>query len=290
MLVLKPTGAGKSLFYQLAAVASALTNQQSCAIIISPLIALMQDQVEQLRKCGIKACYVSSLSQFDDGGVSTESAFGGSYHLVYISPKAALARLDLIKKISARIPLVAIDEAHCISSWGYDFNPSYLQLGKLRDAIGVSTPLIAVTATANPRVQTDITNALRLDLSLGVGVIKSTYNRKEIFLQTNKVQSGQDVGLQIGEHISVGCCIVYCMTRDKVESIASDLKSYFKEPVLPYHAGMDTEDRAASLKQWKDDQCRVIVATIAFGMGIDKANVRSVVHWGLPGARCLALE
>ena len=274
-VVLFPTGAGKSLCFQVPALAL-----DGTAIVVSPLIALMRDQVEALRQSGVAAAAWNSSLSYDDRSALRRAVLAGEVKLLYVAPEGMMQPgfLDMVSK--ARISLVAIDEAHCVSSWGHDFRPEYTQLAQLRDILPPGTPRIALTATADPQTQAD----LRVQLAMeSARVFVSSFDRPNIsytiaekvnpkkqllsFLRGRKGQSG----------------IVYCLSRAKVDETAEFLREQGVN-ALPYHAGLERSTRDANQDAFLREEGLVLVATIAFGMGIDKPDVRFVYHNDLPSS------
>ena len=273
--VLMPTGGGKSLCYQLPAVMKSGT-----AIVISPLIALMKNQVDAMRNFSITdevAHFLnSSLSKSDITRVKKDIV-SGKTKLLYVAPEslAKQENIDFLKRI--KISFYAIDEAHCISEWGHDFRPEYRKIRPVFDKIG-NAPIIALTATATPKVQHDIQKNLGI---LDAEVFKLSFNRPNLYYE---VKSKQDVTKEIIKYIknnSGKSGIIYCLSRKKVEEIAELLKVNGIK-ALPYHAGMDSATRTANQDKFLMEDVDVIVATIAFGMGIDKPDVRFVIHHDIP--------
>ena len=271
-VVLMPTGGGKSVCFQIPAVVS-----EGVCVVVSPLIALMKDQVEALKANGIVAAYInSSVGQSEANDIS-RAAVSGHLKLLYVSPEKLLSDgfLQFLTRIN--ISIFAIDEAHCISSWGHDFRPEYTQLGALRTHFP-SVPIIALTATADRLTQRDIRTQLNLHEPR---VFLSSFDRPNINLV---VRPGQDRLGQIldylGRHPNEAG-IIYCLSRKSCETIAQKLQQKGIK-AGHYHAGMTPNQRAAAQEGFLQDDLQVIVATIAFGMGIDKSNVRWVMHYNLP--------
>ncbi|MFN4086336.1 MAG: RecQ family ATP-dependent DNA helicase [Spirosomataceae bacterium] len=271
--VIMPTGAGKSLCYQLPAIV-----QEGTAIVISPLIALMKNQVDQMTAVGINAQFLNStLNKSEMNKVKTD-VLQGSCKLLYIAPESLTKEdnLDFLKK--AQISFVAVDEAHCISEWGHDFRPEYRRIRSIIESINPTLPIIALTATATPKVQLDIQKNLNMDDSV---VFKSSFNRKNLYYEIRpKVNSKKQlIKYVLANRGKSG--IIYCLSRKKVEEIA-ELLNVNGVKALPYHAGLDPDQRMKNQDAFLNEECHVIVATIAFGMGIDKPDVRFVVHYDAP--------
>jgi ATP-dependent DNA helicase RecQ len=270
--VIMPTGAGKSLCYQLPALVLPGT-----AIVISPLIALMKNQVDQLNAFGVNAQFLNStLTKAEMNKVKKET-ISGEVKLLYVAPESLTKEetLDFLQK--AQISFVAIDEAHCISEWGHDFRPEYRKIRGIIDNIG-NLPIIALTATATPKVQLDIQKNLQMD---DASVFKSSFNRTNLYYEVRPKHNTKKQLIQYIKKHKGKSGIIYCLSRKKVEEIAellrvNDIKA------LPYHAGLDSSVRMANQDAFLNEDADVIVATIAFGMGIDKPDVRFVIHYDTP--------
>jgi ATP-dependent DNA helicase RecQ len=273
--VLMPTGGGKSLCYQLPAVM-----KKGTAIVISPLIALMKNQVDAMRNFStdddVAHFLNSSLTKSEIARVKKD-VLTGKAKLLYVAPESLTKEenIEFLKNID--ISFYAIDEAHCISEWGHDFRPEYRRIRPIIDTIGRS-PIIALTATATPKVQHDIQKNLGI---LDADEFKSSFNRPNLYYE---VKSKQDVSKEIIKYIKNNngkSGIIYCLSRKKVEEIAELLKVNGIK-ALPYHAGMDSGTRTANQDKFLMEEVDIIVATIAFGMGIDKPDVRFVIHYDIP--------
>jgi ATP-dependent DNA helicase RecQ len=273
--VLMPTGGGKSLCYQLPAVM-----KKGIAIVISPLIALMKNQVDAMRNFStdddVAHFLNSSLTKTEIARVKKD-VLSGKAKLLYVAPESLTKEenIEFLKNID--ISFYAIDEAHCISEWGHDFRPEYRRIRPIIDMIGRS-PIIALTATATPKVQHDIQKNLSI---LDADVFKSSFNRPNLYYE---VKSKQDVTKEIIKYIknnSGKSGIIYCLSRKKVEEMAEVLKVNGIK-ALPYHAGMDSATRTMNQDNFLMEEADIIVATIAFGMGIDKPDVRFVIHYDIP--------
>lgn len=273
--VIMPTGGGKSLCYQLPALLS-----DGVAIIVSPLIALMKNQVDILRTFGTKheiAHFLnSSLSKSQINKVK-EEVLNGETKLLYVAPEslAKEANLAFLKKI--KISFFAIDEVHCISEWGHDFRPEYRRLRPIIEQIG-RVPIIALTATATPKVQEDIMKNLEIQ---DAAVYKSSFNRPNLYYEVRSKQNSAKEIIRFIRQNSGKSGIVYCLSRKKVEEIAQTLQVNGIK-ALPYHAGMDKPTRDQTQDRFLMEEIDVMVATIAFGMGIDKPDVRFVIHYDIP--------
>jgi len=272
-LVLMPTGGGKSLCYQIPAIARA-----GCGIVVSPLIALMQDQVSALRLAGVRAKFLNSTLSIDEVQRIEAALQRDEIDLLYIAPERLIqARtLSLLQKIP--IALFAIDEAHCVSQWGHDFRADYLQLSLLHELFP-DIPRIALTATADARTRQEIITRLQLDEA---EQFIAGFDRPNIRYRIGLKQNGKQQLLRFlkDEHPH-DAGIVYCLSRKKTEEIATWLSDQGFD-ALPYHAGMDAEIRAYHQRRFLREEGVIIVATIAFGMGIDKPDVRFVAHLDLP--------
>jgi ATP-dependent DNA helicase RecQ len=273
--VLMPTGGGKSLCYQLPAVM-----KKGTAIVISPLIALMKNQVDAMRNFStdddVAHFLNSSLTKTEIARVKKD-VLSGKAKLLYVAPESLTKEenIEFLKNID--ISFYAIDEAHCISEWGHDFRPEYRRIRPIIDLIGRS-PIIALTATATPKVQHDIQKNLSI---LDADEFKSSFNRPNLYYE---VKSKQDVTKEIIKYIknnSGKSGIIYCLSRKKVEEMAEVLKVNGIK-ALPYHAGMDSATRTMNQDKFLMEEADIIVATIAFGMGIDKPDVRFVIHYDIP--------
>lgn len=270
--VIMPTGAGKSLCYQLPALATSGT-----AIVISPLIALMKNQVDQLNAVGVNAQFLNStLSKAEITKVKKDTLIG-AVKLLYVAPESLTKEENIAFLQKANISFVAIDEAHCISEWGHDFRPEYRKIKHIIDNLG-NLPVIALTATATPKVQLDIQKNLQMEEA---AVFKSSFNRKNLYYEIRpKTDTKKQLIKYIKNHKGKSG-IVYCLSRKKVEEI-SELLNVNDIRSLPYHAGLDPQVRMNNQDAFLNEEADVIVATIAFGMGIDKPDVRFVIHYDAP--------
>ncbi len=272
-LVLMPTGGGKSLCYQLPALV-----RPGVAIVVSPLIALMEDQVNALVQLGVNAAYLNSTLSFEEARGVEQAMVSGELDLVYIAPERLLLPRTLGLLSQADIALFAIDEAHCVSQWGHDFRPEYIQLSVLHEQFS-DVPRIALTATADEPTRLEIIQRLGLD---NAKVFITSFDRPNIqYRITEKNNSRQQLLRFIKFEHSGDAGIVYCLSRKKVEDVASWLNDQGVN-ALPYHAGLSAETRRHHQARFLQEEGRVMVATIAFGMGIDKSNVRFVAHLDLP--------
>lgn len=270
-LIVLPTGGGKSLCYQLPAAAS-----PGLALVVSPLIALMDDQVAAARENGLRAAALHSNLDASAKTHTRQALNGGELDLLYVSPER-LSMGDLLPQLRPQLRLAAIDEAHCISHWGHDFRPEYRMLAQILDQVP-EVPRLALTATATPQVQADICQMLRLRQPRElVGHIDRANLRYRCWPRKNAVQQIQSL---IDEHPKEGG-IVYALTRRETERIAGKLQQLGINAAF-YHAGMAPAQRAAVQREFLAEHIDVVCATVAFGMGIDRSNVRFVVHAGLP--------
>ncbi len=276
LLAIMPTGGGKSLCFQLPAVL-----QPGITLVISPLIALMQDQVRLLQDNGIPATYINSSLESSEVSARLRGAAQGEYKLLYLAPERLLQSgfFDgvLTRLVGGRgINAFVVDEAHCVSEWGHDFRPEYRQLAALRRRFE-NVPLFAFTATATPRVRQDIINQLALH---DPAVHVASFNRPNLYYGVRpKNKRTYDELLARAREDSAG--IVYCLSRKRVDELALQLQSDGID-ALPYHAGLSAEQRRRNQEAFIRDDARVMVATIAFGMGINKPDVRWVIHYDLP--------
>jgi ATP-dependent DNA helicase RecQ len=274
--VLMPTGGGKSLCYQLPALV-----MEGTAIVISPLIALMKNQVDVIRGFeagdgGIAHFLNSSLSKNQIAEVQ-EDLMSGKTKLLYVAPESLTKEENIALLKGIRISFYAVDEAHCISEWGHDFRPEYRKIRSIIEEIQPA-PVIALTATATPKVQSDILKNLRIQ---DAKVFKSSFNRPNLYYEVrDKVEPEKDIIRFIRQHPGKSG-IIYCLSRKKVEELAQML-SINGIKALPYHAGLDAKTRAENQDKFLMEEIDVIVATIAFGMGIDKPDVRFVIHYDIP--------
>ncbi|WP_444945349.1 DNA helicase RecQ [Microbulbifer sp. VTAC004] len=272
-LVLMPTGGGKSLCYQIPALA-----KPGCGIVISPLIALMQDQVEALQEAGIRAAFLNSSLSYDEVQSIEHQLLHGELDLLYLAPERLLQPRTLALLQRIQLSLFAIDEAHCVSQWGHDFRADYLQLNCLHEQFP-RVPRIALTATADKRTRAEI--AQRLDLE-GARHFVSSFDRPNIQYRIEPKDNQRRQMLQFlkNDHGS-NAGVIYCLSRAKVENTAEWLcQQGFT--ALPYHAGLPVETRAEHQRRFLREEGVIVVATIAFGMGIDKPDVRFVIHLDLP--------
>lgn len=276
VLAVLPTGAGKSLCFQVPALlASGLT------LVVSPLISLMQDQVGALRSRGIAAAYLNSQLDAAQRRAVEHAVIAGQVTLLYCAPERLGSLVRLLGAAAVRVSLLAVDEAHCIVEWGRDFRPVYRGLGAFRAALG-DPPTIALTGSATPAARADIVQVLRLR---HVEVVVRSFDRPNLEFIVERVATDRARFRRIRELVrdgtATGAVIVYTPTR-RLTELATRALLRWGFRTAPYHAGLTGEIRARVLKAFLSDKVRVIVATSAFGMGIDKPDVRRVVHWGPP--------
>lgn len=274
VLAILPTGYGKSLTYQLPALYSGQP-----AVVVSPLISLMDDQREALRKIGVKSCAYNST--VPDRRAMLDKIERGKYRVIYITPES-LAKSGVregLKRLNEEIGIsvIAIDEAHCISSYGFDFRADYRKLSELRDHFP-EVPILAVTATATEEVADDIASVLQMEIKK---VYRSSFDRPNLYLQVQRKRNGEKDILSILNEHGEGSAIVYCLTRAKTEDITKMLRSH-GIPAGYYHGGASDERKKKTHLGFLSGKLRVVVGTIAFGMGIDKPDVRTVIHYGCP--------
>jgi ATP-dependent DNA helicase RecQ len=276
VLALMPTGGGKSVCFQLPAL-----YLNGTAIVVSPLIALMKDQVESLKANGVPAAALNSSQTEDERATIRQQCLLGNIKLLYISPEGLLAELDtLLSRMT--VSLIAIDEAHCISRWGHDFRPEYTQLAVLKERFA-ATPVIALTATADKMTRLDIMEQLQLS---NPQVFVASFDRPNLSLAVMRGYGKKEkmaAILRLIHSFEGQSGIVYCTKRADTESVAAELRNAGIR-ALAYHAGLPNRERNEAQNDFINDRVDVVCATIAFGMGIDKSNVRYVIHFNMPGS------
>ena len=268
-LALLPTGGGKSLCYQV----PALIKDGFC-LVISPLIALMQDQVSRLKQLDISAACIHSGMHYNDVRRTLDNALHGAFKLLYISPERLQTDMFRDYVTEFEVSLVAVDEAHCISQWGHDFRPSYLKIAEVR-AVLPTTPVLALTASATLDVQEDIIEQLKLHTP---NIFKQSFARNNIFYD---IRYSENKNAEALNGVNKHCSIIYCRSRKQTEALGKYLAQSGLETVI-YHAGMVKDKREEAQKLWMENRVPLMVATTAFGMGIDKPDVRMVLHYEAP--------
>jgi ATP-dependent DNA helicase RecQ len=270
-LALLPTGGGKSICFQVPAMV-----MDGICLVISPLIALMKDQVENLRKRNIPALTINSSMNFFEVKQTLQNAAYGDYKFLYLSPERLQTKLFKEFLPALNVCLVAVDEAHCISQWGYDFRPPYLQIAQLRQEVP-DVPILAVTASATPKVQEDIVEKLKL---INHNIFRQSFERTNLSYSAFHVDSKINKVVEILKNVA-GSSVVYCKNRRETQNVAQILRLQ-NFSADHYHAGLTQEERSRKQEEWISGRTRVIVCTNAFGMGIDKPDVRTVIHYDLP--------
>lgn len=270
VLAILPTGGGKSVCFQVPALM-----REGIALVVTPLIALMKDQVQNLAARGIKALCVNAGMSRREVALTLNNAAYGDFKFLYVSPERLGTQLFRNYLSEMNVSFIVVDEAHCISQWGYDFRPDYLQIGQLREL--VDAPVIALTATATPKVADDIMERLKFDQKC---LIKSGFERPNLSYIVRRTEDKLGQLLSICNSVD-GTGIVYVRNRKKTEELSAFLTSNGVSSSF-YHAGLGPDSRSDRLARWKDGSIRVMVCTNAFGMGIDKPDVRFVIHFDLP--------
>ena len=271
-LVVMPTGSGKSLCYQVPAVARGGTT-----LVVSPLIALMKDQVDALTQQGVRATFLNSSITSAEYTARQSQVRAGEIELLYVAPERFSERfLAFLGGVDVR--LLAIDEAHCVSQWGHDFRPDYLRLGRVREALG-QPPTVALTATATPRVQDDIVTTLGID---GCRRFIQGFDRENLILDVFAVRGKRHKDDLLHDLVTPGPALVYCATRKNVERATVALRSTGVKAGM-YHAGLRNDERSEVQDAFMGGRIPIVVATNAFGMGIDKRDIRTIVHYDMPG-------
>jgi ATP-dependent DNA helicase RecQ len=271
-LVVMPTGSGKSLCYQLPALLF-----PGLTVVVSPLISLMQDQVTQLQELGIPAAALNSALDYDAYHFTLAQIRAGALKLLYAAPETLLRPETMAMLENSKVACLTIDEAHCISEWGHDFRPEYRQLVDLRARLPEAV-CIAVTATATDHVRQDIAASLAI---AEVDEFVASFDRPNLYLAVASKSNAATQTLAFLRAHRDESGIIYCRTRKQVDRLAARLQKQGLS-ALPYHAGLEDEVRRAHQHRFVQDEVQIIVATIAFGMGIDKSNVRFILHYDLP--------
>ncbi len=273
-LIVMPTGGGKSLCYQIPAMIF-----EGLTIVVTPLISLMKDQVDQLKEFGVPSLFLNSSLDMGSFKRNMEQLRRNNAKLLYLSPEALLSQRTLATLGDLSVDCIAIDEAHCISEWGHDFRPEYRQLAEVR-TVFPDACCVALTATATPRVREDICRSLNID---NKNEYVGSFDRPNLFLEVAPKTDAIDQVLTLIDQNPKESGIIYCATRRQTDNLYATLKSKGYS-VRPYHAGLSEKERTQNQELFSRDDIRIIVATIAFGMGINKPNVRFVIHYNLPGS------
>lgn len=271
-LALMPTGGGKSITFQIPALAS-----EGICLVITPLIALMRDQVEKLQSLGIKAMAIHSGMTWKEIDLALDNCIFGDYKFLYVSPERIETELFRTRVQKMQVNLVTVDEAHCISQWGYDFRPSYLKIVQLREYLNKQIPFLALTATATSRVVDDIMDKLAFRQKQ---VIRASFERKNLVYLVREIEDKQQYLLKTLSR-NRGYGIIYTRSRKRTRELAEMLRKNHISADY-YHAGLDYDTREEKQDRWQKGDKRVMVSTNAFGMGIDKADVRFVLHYDMP--------
>ena len=273
VLGIMPTGAGKSICYQIPALC-----MEGITIVVSPLISLMMDQVKALNQAGIHAAYINSALTENQISKALTYAAAGRYKIIYVAPERLETERFLAFACQANICMVTVDEAHCISQWGQDFRPSYLKILQFIDALPYRPVVSAFTATATPVVKEDIARILSLQ---DPKILVTGFDRENLYFGVKWNKNKDDHLFDYLQNHLEESGIVYCATRKNVDKVCDFLVSRGL-PVTKYHAGLTAEERKANQEDFIYDRKPIVVATNAFGMGIDKSNVRYVVHYNMP--------
>lgn len=268
-----PTGSGKSICFQLPALM-----KEGVTLVISPLISLMKDQVTALNQAGVRAAYLNSSLTERQMEIAMRNAEAGEYRIIYVAPERLFTGRFLAYATGADIALIAVDEAHCISQWGQDFRPSYLDIPRFVGMLGARPPVSAFTATATPQVKADIIRLLALENPVQV---QTGFDRPNLYYEVQRPKRKDEALLTLMNRYKDQSGIVYCATRKAVDEVCALL---CRNGILAtrYHAGLPDDERHANQDDFTFDRCSVIVATNAFGMGIDKSNIRFVIHFNMP--------
>lgn len=278
-LALLPTGGGKSLCFQVPTLIMAEqdSDNEGLCLVVTPLIALMKDQVANLRSRNILATAIYTGMTHEEQRVALDNCLYGPYRFLYVSPERLESEEFRKRLLQLPVKLIAVDEAHCISQWGYDFRPSYLRIADIRAYLDV--PVLALTATATPEVVEDIQQQLGFKEQ---NVFRTSFARENLHYVVRRTEDKQQQMLHILQRVA-GSSIVYVRNRKRTRELSELINAHFASPVASYyHAGLPTTERSAKQQAWKDGETRVMVCTNAFGMGIDKPDVRLVIHYDLP--------
>ncbi len=268
-----PTGSGKSICYQVPALV-----RQGIALVVSPLISLMKDQVMALKASGIPAAYINSSLTPGQQQEAIRRAVNGAYRIIYVAPeRLEVPQFQAFAK-QAELSLIAVDEAHCVSQWGHDFRPSYLKIAQFIEQLPKRPPLCAFTATATRQVQDDILRLLALQKPVRVS---TGYNRPNLHFSSVKPSNKLGFLFEFLKSVGDQCGIIYCSTRKNVETVC-DKMQMLGFSATRYHAGLSDTERQKNQDDFRMDRARIMVATNAFGMGIDKSDVRFVLHYNMP--------
>ena len=273
-LALMPTGGGKSLTFQVPTLA-----MDGLCLVVTPLIALMKDQVDNLRRRGIKATAVYMGMTTTEIDTQLDNCIFGDYKFLYLSPERLTTERFLTKLRAMHVCLLAVDECHCISQWGYDFRPSYLRIADIREALPTDVPVLALTATATPQTVDDVQEKLRFRAP---NVLRKSFARPNLTYLVRRCDDKLSQLIRILQRTH-GSAVVYVRSRQRTAEIASALKAEGITATF-FHAGLSREKKSERQRTWMDGQLRVMVATNAFGMGIDKPDVRLVVHVDIPSS------
>ena len=275
ILAIMPTGSGKSLTYQIPALLF-----DGLTLVVSPMISLMKDQVDVLNQLGIQARSLNSSHSFSENNKTINLIKNNKLKILFVAPERLLQTETLNIFNQIEISFVAIDEAHCVSQWGHDFREEYLRLGEVRPELKINSPILSLTATADSRTKKEIVDKLYLNKT--PIIIESGYDRPNIFLSFLPKQNAKNQILSFINQQQNSSGIIYCSSRKKTEDLANFLKNNGYNNVLPYHAGLNPKERLNAHELFKNNDDAIITATIAFGMGIDKPNVRFVCHLDMP--------
>ena len=273
VLGIMPTGAGKSVCYQVPAIML-----DGITIVISPLISLMKDQVNALKESGVNSAFINSSLNFSEYQAFFRNAYSGAYKIIYVAPERLLTEDFINFAENVKISMITVDEAHCVSQWGQDFRPSYLKIVEFISKLSYRPIISSFTATATPEVKEDISKILRLENPF---VLTTTFNRENLYFGVVKPQNKYDKLKELLSDYDGKCGIIYCNSRKKTEEVCEKLIND-NYSATRYHAGLSQQERNANQEDFIYDRKKIIVATNAFGMGIDKSNVGFVIHYNMP--------